>query len=382
MAGVCKIIIRVGLMILIMFLIWIGIFMFERQKIADEESELKKEIGQMLMIGFPGAEITENSYIVHAMQDLDIGGVILFDYDALSKNFSRNIIYVKQTKKLITDLKKFAPSPLFVAVDAEGGKINRLKEKCCFISVPSPQELGEKDNPEETKKISAKLAGQLDYLGFNVNLAPVVDVNINPRNPAIGSIGRSFSNNPEKVVEQSSAFIDAHREQKIITCIKHFPGHGSSQNDSHLGMVDVTNTYQDKELIPFEKIIEQKKADMVMTAHITNRDIDPRYPATLSPLFIQNILRKKLGFEGVIISDNIQMGAITEYYNFDNAIIRAINAGCDMLIISNNGKIYNEKAPYEASDIIFQAVKQGRISRERITESSSRILSLKTQFDI
>ena len=191
-----------------------------------------------------------------------------------------------------------------------------------------------------------------------------------------------FSGNPEKVVEQSRAFIDAHSEEKIITCIKHFPGHGSSQDDSHLGMVDVTNTYQDKELIPFEKIIEQKKANMVMTAHIINKNIDPKYPATLSSLFIQNILREKLGFDGVIVSDDMQMGAITEHYGFDDAIIRAINAGCDLLIISNNGKIYDEKAVYNARDIIFQAVKQGKISRERITESYSRILILKKQFDI
>ena len=385
----------------IIFLIGIGIFIYsaitdllkeqnqilENQKQNQKEKEitdeeLKEQIGQMLMIGFRGTEITENSYIVQAMKDLNIGGIILFDYDVPSKSFPRNITDPKQTKNLIANLKNFSSNPLFIAVDAEGGIVNRLKEKYGFIPVPSPRELGERDNPEETKKISAELARQLCDLGFNVNFAPVVDVNVNPKNPIIGSIGRAFSANSEKVVEQSCAFIDAHREQKIITCIKHFPGHGSSQDDSHLGMVDVTNTYQDKELIPFKKIIEQKKADMIMTAHIINKNIDPKYPATLSPLFIQNILRKKLGFNGVIVSDDMQMGAITEHYGFNNAIIRAINAGCDLLIISNNGKTYDEKAPYKARDIIFQAVKQGKISSERITESYLRILALKKQFNI
>ncbi len=393
MPPIYKTIACIALIALIIFLIGMVIFTLNEkinlgktQKIRNEEieqnQELKKQIGQMLIIGFRDTEITENSYIVEAMKDLNIGGVILFDYDAPSKSFPRNITNPEQTKNLITNLKKFAPSPLFIAVDAEGGMINRLKEKYGFIAVPSHQELGEKDNPGETKKISAELARQLSYLGFNINFAPVVDVNVNPKNPVIGNIERSFSDNFEKVIEQSIAFIDAHCEEKIITCIKHFPGHGSSENDSHLGMVDVTNAYQKKELIPFEKIIEQKKANMVMTAHIINKNIDPEYPATLSPLFIQNILREKLGFDGVIVSDDMQMGAITEHYGFEDAIIRSINAGCDILIISNNGKIHDEKAVYNAVNIIFQAVKQGKISRERIAESYSRIMFLKNQFDI
>ncbi|MCK4355059.1 beta-N-acetylhexosaminidase [Candidatus Parcubacteria bacterium] len=350
------------------------------QKIADvKDQELKEQIGQMLMIGFRGTEISKDSYIVQEMEDLNIGGVILFDYDVPSKSFPRNIISPKQTKNLIADLKKFSGTPLFVAIDAEGGKVNRLKEKYGFIAMPSPQKLGAQNNPEETKKISAALARQLADLGFNVNFAPVVDVNINPDNPIIGGIGRTFSNEPNKVVEQALAFIEGHSEPGIITCLKHFPGHGSSRNDSHLGMVDITNTYQDKELIPFEKIIEQEKACMVMTAHIINKNIDSEYPATLSPLFIQNILREKLGFNGVIVSDDMQMGAITEHYGFDEAIIRAINAGCDLLIISNNGKIYDEQAPEQARDIIFNAVKQGKISREQITQSYLRIITLKSK---
>ena len=348
-------------------------------KQVEADMELKKQIGQMLLIGFRGTEITENSYIIQTINDLNIGGIILFDYDVPSKSFPRNITNPKQTKNLIANLKKFSNTPLFIAVDAEGGLVNRLKEKYGFIAVPSPQKLGEQNDLEHTKKIADELALQLSDLGFNVNFAPVVDVNINPENPVIGKIERSFSKNPDKVIEQANAFISAHREQGVLIALKHFPGHGSSQNDSHLGMVDITNSWQDKELIPFQKLIEQGNADMVMTAHIINKNIDSEYPATLSPLFLQNILREQLKFNGVIISDDMQMGAITEHYGFKDALIRAINAGCDLLIISNNGKIYDEQAPYQARDIIFNAVKNNKISRNTITQSYNRIQSLKSK---
>ena len=388
MSNISKTIIVVGLVAL---LCGIGIFAYNKisrdprsvnlqtSGLCKSDKELKQQIGQMLLIGFRGTEITENSYIVKTMNDLNISGVILFDYDVPSKSFPRNITSPEQTKNLIADLKKFSHSPLFVAVDAEGGLVNRLKEKYGFIAVPSPQELGEQDNPKHTKEISTTLARQLSDLGFNVNFAPVVDVNVNPENPVIGGIERSFSSNPDKVIEQASAFIVAHREQGVLTALKHFPGHGSSQSDSHLGMVDVTNTYQDKELIPFQKLIEQENADMVMTAHIINRNIDTEYPATLSPLFLQNILREQLKFNGVIVSDDMQMGAITEHYGFEDALIRAINAGCDLLIISNNGKIYNEQAPHKARDIIFQAVKDNKIPRDTIIQSFIRIQALKSK---
>ena len=350
---------------------------------SADDAELKQQIGQMLIIGFRGTEISENSYIVRTARDINIGGVILFDYDVSSSSFQRNIINPDQTKALIARLKKFSnqSAPLLIAVDAEGGHVNRLKEKYGFIAMPSPQELGARDNPEHTKKTASNLAAQLSDLGFNVNFAPVVDVNVNPDNPIIGRLERSFSKDPNKVAEQAGAFINAHQEQNIITALKHFPGHGSSQDDSHLGMVDITNSWQDKELIPFEKLIEQDKTDMVMTAHIMNKNIDPDYPATLSPLFLQNILRHQLKFDGVIVSDDIQMGAITEHYGFEDALIRAVNAGCDLLIISNNGKVYDEQAPRKAMDIIFQAVKENKIPRQRITESFNRIQVLKSRLD-
>ena len=351
----------------------------ETIKLGDKE--LLNKIGQMLIIGFQGTVISEESYISKAMKDLNIGGIILFDYDVPSKSSPRNITSPSQIKELIKNLQKFSPTPLFIAIDAEGGYVNRLKPKYGFIEIPSAQEMG-KRNIEETKKTAIKLTNQFIDLGINTNFAPVVDVNVNPDNPVIGGIERSFSNNPEKVTEHALAFIEGHHQNNIITAIKHFPGHGSSKDDSHKGMTDITKTYKEKELIPYQKLIEKAVVDMVMTAHIINRDIDPDYPATLSPFFINNILRKQLGFEGVVVSDDMQMGAITEYYGFAESIILAINAGCDLLIISNNNKIYDETAPYRAQEIIFEAVKSGKISIDRILESSDRIYKLKKQFGI
>ncbi|MFA5715528.1 MAG: glycoside hydrolase family 3 protein [Candidatus Paceibacterota bacterium] len=346
----------------------------------DYDYELKQKIGQMLIIGFRGTEIEDTSYISKTMDALNLGGVILFDKDNPSGQFPRNIVNPSQTKKLIEDLNKYSPGPLFISVDAEGGNINRLKEDYGFKNIPSAEQMG-KGMVEETKNQANLLGQELRELGFNMDFAPVVDVNVNPKNPVIGLLERSFSNNPETVFEHASSFISGLHENNIIPAIKHFPGHGSSTSDSHLGIVDVTNTYKQEELIPYQKLIEAGYSDIVMTAHIINTKIDPTYPATLSPLFIKNILREQLGFKGVVISDDMQMGAIVDNYGYDEAIIRAINAGCNMLIISNNGKTYDEKAPYDAVNIIFAAIKKGEISEKQINDSYNKIQELKNRYE-
>jgi len=348
---------------------------------AETDQELKNKIGQMLLLGFRGTQVAEDSYISKVIKDINIGGVILFDYDVPFQSFPRNIISPEQTKKLISSLQAYAKTPLFIAVDAEGGRINRLKEKYGFLKIPSAKEIGNK-NPEKAEIIYEKLASQLYDLGFNLNLAPVVDVNINPKNPVIGSLERSFSSDYQRVTDYALAFINAHNRKGIISALKHFPGHGSSSADSHLGLVDVTKTYKYYELTPYKELIKKGKAEMIMTAHIINRQVDPYYPATLSPNFLQKILRDKLDFKGVIISDDMQMGAITENYGFSEAVIRAVNAGCNILAISNNGKTYDEDTVYKAFKVIFNAVKSGKIPMHKINDSYTKILYLKKKFKI
>jgi beta-N-acetylhexosaminidase len=339
-------------------------------------------IGEMILLGFRGTEVNESSKIVKDIKEYNIGGVVLFDYDVPSKSSPRNILSPKQARKLVGDLKSLARSDIFVAVDAEGGKVNRLKPKYGFMEIISAQKMGE-DEPKNTFLKASPLGLELDYLGINMNFAPVVDVNINKDNPVIGKIERSFSEDPLKVYEHAGYFIDAMHEFGIITAIKHFPGHGSSADDSHLGLVDVTNTYKEEaELLPYLKLIADNKLDMIMTAHVMNRNIDPDYPATLSPLFLQDILRKKLNFKGVIVSDDMQMGAIVENFGFEDAIIKAINAGCDLLIFSNNGSSYDENIAGKAVVAIRAAIKDGKIKEDTIKSAYERIRALKESYKI
>jgi beta-N-acetylhexosaminidase len=354
----------------------------EKNEAVVKDEDLKEKIGQMIIVGFRGTSVSENSAIVKAIQELKLGGVILFDYDVPSNSFPRNILNPEQTKKLITDLQKFSPIPLFIAVDAEGGKINRLKEKYGFLKIHSHEELGKINNPETTKKEILRLSEELKDLGFNINFAPVVDLNINPQNPIIGKLGRSFSSDPEIVFQQAKAFIEAHIQNGIIPVVKHFPGHGSSFSDSHLGMVDVTKTWKEDELIPYRKLEKENLLFGVMIGHIFNKNIDENYPATLSAIFLQGILRKEIGFEGAVVSDDLQMEAIKKYYTLEDGIIKAINAGCDILTFSNNEEKYDENLPYKVFNIIFQATKEEKIPREKILESSERILNLKKEFGI
>lgn len=355
---------------------------FHAEKIAREEEAirpLKEKIGQMLMIGFRGTEIGDGSDIGNAIEELNLGGVILFDYDAPSKSRPRNIVDRQQTKKLIADLKSRAKNePLLVAVDAEGGLINRLKPSMGFAEIDSAQSLAKKGGLAAINDYWT-LARQLADLGFSINFAPVVDLNLNPENPVIGGLERSYSANPEIVAGYARTLIAAHRAFGILTALKHFPGHGSSSSDSHLALPDITETYEEQELAPYAELIKNGGADSIMTAHVINRNIDPEYPATLSEKFINGILRQDLEFDGVVFSDDMQMGAIIDHYGFEDAIVRAINAGCDILIFSNNGEEYDDSVARRAADTVLNAVKEGLISESRINESYARIMQLKSK---
>jgi len=344
----------------LLLILCLGSFLFQK---TIKENDL--QIGQMLIIGFRGTEINE---IKKAIKEVGVGGVVLFDYDVPSKTYGRNILNKEQVKKLISDLKKCSPN-LFIGVDAEGGKVNRLQS---FFEMPSHQDLAETDNIEE--KVS-QLTSLLKELGFNMNFAPVLDLNINKENPIIGKLGRSFSENPFKVAALAERFIES--QKGIISVVKHFPGHGSAVSDSHLGLADVTNYYREEELIPYKYLQEKGLLRAVMTAHIVNRNIDSKFPSTMSSLFLEDILRKQIGFQGIIISDDIQMKALTNFYTLEDIVVHSINAGCDMLILSNNVSEYDEHLPFKVRDIILNAVKQGKISEQRIEQALERIKEIK-----
>ena len=350
-------------------------------KLSDDK--LKEEIGQMIMTGFRGTEVSENSDVYKMIKDIKIGGVVLFDYDIPSSSFPRNIINYEQTKKLVSDIQKYSAIPLFVAIDAEGGNVNRLARKYGFLPIVSAEKMGRDKTLQTTYKESAELTVELKGLGFNMNLAPVVDVNLNPENPVIGALERSFSSDSKEVARQAKVFIENHLKNDIVAVAKHFPGQGSATKDSHNETADITNTYKYEELLPYQNLNNEGLLKAVMVAHIINKNIDKNYPATLSPAFLQNILRNQIGFTGVIISDDMQMAAISDNYELDEAIITAINAGIDVVIVSNNGPDgYDKDMAQKVRDIIFNAIKEGKIKEWRITESYNRILDLKKEFGI
>ena len=336
------------------------------------------KIGQMLLVGFRGLSVNNKSPIIRDIKNLHLGGVILFDYDLTLKSSKRNIKSPKQVKKLVEQLQAASRIPLFIAIDQEGGKIRRLKEKFGFPRTVSAQYLGKKNDLALTYKHATKMAKTLANLGINFNFAPVVDLNINSNNPVIGKLERSFSADPEIVTNHALEFIRAHYEQGVLCALKHFPGHGSSTNDSHLGLVDVTNTWVESELEPYRSIIQLDQANAIMTAHVFNRHYDPDYPATLSKRMITNLLRTELQYNGVIVSDDMQMKAITKHYRFEYAIQATLEAGIDIIVIGNNLK-YEKDIAARTIAVIKQLIQEGKLSEERIDESYRRIQRLKRE---
>jgi beta-N-acetylhexosaminidase len=220
------------------------------------------------------------------------------------------------------------------------------------------------------------MATTLAGAGINLNLAPVVDLNVNPDNPIIGALDRSFSAVPDIVIAQARAFVMAHHERQILTTLKHFPGHGSSTGDTHLGVVDVTDTWSEVELQPFGTLITDGLADAVLTAHVFNAGLDPDHPATLSHATITGILRDRLGFDGVVLSDDMQMGAIRDAYGYPDAVRLAINAGVDILTIANQ-QVFEEGIVASTIELVAGMVERGEITEPRIDESWRRIRAFK-----
>ncbi|MDP2951150.1 MAG: beta-N-acetylhexosaminidase [bacterium] len=347
--------------------------------LSQEDLLLKEKIGQMIMVGFRGLALTDNQPLQKQIKEGGVGGVILFDYDLLNKKYQRNIQSKSQLKKLTTDLQGIASTTLFIAIDEEGGMVERLKEGYGFKKDISAQKVGEL-GLTFALKVGLEIGYELKEMGINMNFAPVVDVNLNPNNPIIGKLERSFSTSSKEVALMAEQFILGQSQAGVISVVKHFPGHGSSLGDSHLGLVEVTETYKQEELVPYYYLQSKGLLNVVMTAHIVNKNIDPVLPATLSPLFLKDILREQIGFTGLIISDDMQMKAITSQFGFEEAITKAILAGCNLLVFSNNsGVAYDDYVASKAVEVIFQAVKQGKIPQEKINNSFNLITELKSQ---
>ncbi len=331
----------------------------------------------MLMVGFQGFSVDESEHIIRDLTEHHVGGIILFDYDVPTGTPNRNIQSAEQLKELNKQLRSHAQIPLFIAVDQEGGRVARLKPARGFEEHVSAEYLGSV-NSEDTTRIYAKLMSeQLNDLGFNVNFAPVVDLNTNPENPVIGQIERSFGEDSDLVTKHAKIFLEEFSNQNVIGVLKHFPGHGSAWNDSHVGMADVTETWEEIELEPYQKLIQSDQSFAIMTAHVFNENLDPDFPATLSKYVQTELLRDSLNFKGVLFSDDMQMEAIRSFYGLETAVKQAILAGVDVLVFANNS-VYEPDIVPDAVNIIKNLIESGEISEERIDESYRRIQLLKS----
>jgi beta-N-acetylhexosaminidase len=333
---------------------------------------LSVKIGQMIMLGFRGRYLAGESAIMQELQESHVGNVVLFRH---------NIQSPAQLSELTATLQADAPIPLLIAVDHEGGRVNRFVGDFGLTSNYSAQVLGEQDDLLRTRSQNENVAERLHTFGINLNLAPVVDLNLNPTNPVIGGVERSFSADPAVVTAHAKAVIESHHTHHVLCTLKHFPGHGSSQQDSHLGFVDVTESWQVSELLPYAELINSGLCDAVMTAHIFNAALDVEHPATLSKAIIDDILRKRLGYDGVVISDDMQMRAISAKYDFEDAVRLVITAGVDMIAISN---MFDYAADWgtRTASVIQRLVASGAISPQRIDQSYRRIMRLKQRLTV
>ncbi len=337
-----------------------------RQNIL-EEMTLEQKLAQMLYVGVDGTSLSSLDQTLIA--DKDVGGIILL------KN---NVEDEMQLLQFIQDIKAANGDnmlPLFIGVDEEGGRVSRIPEEI-FPNLPSNALIGTLNDAELSHTIGALLAKKVQYFGFNMNFAPVLDVNNNPLNPVIGD--RSYSATADVVTTLGVATMKGMKEQHIIPVIKHFPGHGDTVVDSHYDLPVIHKTLaqlEALELIPFRAAIAEQ-ADVVMVAHILYPLLDEQYPATLSSNIMHDLLREQLQFDGVIMTDDMTMGAIVEHYGLAEAVLLSMQAGADMVMVANHQTEHME----HIMSMLTQAVEEGTLSIESIDGSVLRIIKLKEQY--
>ncbi len=327
------------------------------------------EIANMFMLGFYGSSGNDLS-IKNDICKKGLGGVILFQKSPVTKGAVKNFSNGASLQALTKDLKSCGTRPL-IAVDQEGGVVQRVKIKYRYPSAAKVAQMG----PDAAERIYNSMAKELASMGVNLNLAPVADLAINPNNRVIVKWGRSFGSNVNSVVQYDTIFINAMHRYGIATSLKHFPGHGSSLGDTHKGFVDVTNLWQERELEPYKRL--KRKTETVMVAHIFNRKLDPNYPASLSRRVIQGILRTKIGYRGVVISDDMQMGAIRKHYGLKESLKLAINAGVDILLFANQVAPKRVVTVDQLIKITRDLLKSGAIDESSIKAANRRINFLK-----
>ena len=336
----------------------------QQKTIAD--MSLDEKIGQLIFAGIAGTTVDSNTKSL--LTKYKVGGIIFY---------KDNLINPSQTVQLLNQVKSENGQkvPLLLGVDQEGGRVTRLPGG--LINFPTNKEIGAINNSQFSYQVGTMLGKELKEFGFNLDFAPVLDINSNPNNPVIGD--RSYGNNAEIVSKLGIQTFKGIQSQNIIPTIKHFPGHGDTSVDSHLELPIVNKSLQqlkELELIPFEKAINSG-ADVVMVAHILLPKLDADFPSSMSKNIITGILRKQLDYSGVVITDDVTMGAIIDHYSIGRAAVESVKAGSDIILVGHG---YNNAV--EAISSLKSAVQKGEITEQRINESVSRILELKKKYEI
>ena len=335
---------------------------------------LRQRIARLLIVGFRGLEVAANDPIRKAIAEDGLGGVILFDRDQTTGG-ARNVKSTTQLTTLIGALRGLAvPRDLIVAIDQEGGLVTRLSPKYGFPAVDSEAGVGERSAAAVTTWAQG-LASTLGAVGINLNFAPVVDLNVNPTNPAIGALDRAFSADDVIVARDAAIEVAALRAAGVRSALKHFPGLGSASTNTDFGVADVTATWQDRELNPYRELLERDLVDVVMAAHVVNGQIDPNAPASLSRATVTDLLRVQLGWDGAVVTDDMGAAAITAAFGFEDAIGLALNAGNDLLLFANQ-QAYDPDLATRVIDTVEHLVEQGIVAESRIDEAFGRVTRL------
>ena len=350
----------------------------ENYQPSPPKKTLDEKIGSMLMVGFMGTSAPKNSQICKDIKQYNLAGVILFDVNPVNHKEAKNIASKNQVAELTEELQACSKDGrLLISVDQEGGRVQRLKSRYGFYGkFPKAKDvIGLSD--KKVKRHYNNMGAELISVGINYNLAPDVDLAINPKNHVIYGLGRSFGADPKQVVHYASIFMDAMHNNGVLTSLKHFPGHGSSLGDTHKGFVDVTKLWKWKELEPYKMLAKSHTIDSVMVAHVFNKKLDAKYPATLSKKIVNGMLRKKFGFDGVVITDDLQMGAINHKYGLRNTIKLAINAGDDILLFGNQLSVKSMVKTKTLVNTVKSLLKKGEIKISDIEASNRRVEQLK-----
>lgn len=329
---------------------------------------LEEKIGQIMFIGVSGP--TLNAVDLDLLQNMHVGGVILFDRNMQNPEQVRALnLAVQEKGSLPLKMYNNAKLPLFISVDEEGGQVQRMRENWPDGRIPSQEKIGAAGNAALAKEWASKTAKSMKYMGFNVNFAPVADLG--------SSRERSYSKDHIAVTNFVDAAMEGYAEEKVMSTLKHFPGIGRAVVDPHYdGSVikeDIA-TLEKTDLVPFAEMIKKKNNDtfMVMISHLTYTAFDSELPSSISKNIITGLLKEKLGFKGIIITDDLEMGAVAKHYSHEEMGVRALNAGVDAALICHNPTYI--KIMYQS---LLDACKQGKITQERIDESVRKILRAK-----